>query len=161
MITLASAALAVTLGYNIQHYLPWTEQDDFNDPSQFHNALIAVSVDSGPWFGKFAHITGTDSHTHKTIDGKWELDDSETRDKNLLIGGVHYEWRDVRMFAGVGYLDHPDNIRLSGHTQFNLGLQYRVGDFSIGLEHYSNGRQIFGSSYPNIGIDFMTVGWAF
>ena len=161
MITMAASALALTLGYNIQAYLPWTERYEFNDPSQFHNALIAVTVDNGPLFGKLSHITGNDSHERKVVSGAWVPDDSETRDKNLIIGGVHYEWRDVRLFAGAGYLDHPDDIRLSGHTQFNLGVQYQIGGFLLGMEHYSNGRQIFGGASPNVGIDFLTLGYRF
>ena len=161
MITLSASALAITLGYNIQSYLPWTERYEFNNPSQFHNALVAVTVDKGPLFGKFAHITGNDSHEAKVFNGAWTLDSSETKDKNLLIGGVHYEWRDVRMFAGAGYLDHPDDIRLSGHTQFNLGVQYQIGGLLLGMEHYSNGRQIFGGTSPNVGIDFVTLGYRF
>lgn len=159
MITMAASALALTLGYNIPDYMPWTPEYNFNHPNQFHNALVAVTVDKGPLFAKFAHITGNDDHEGKFISGEWVRDNSETRDKNLIIGGVHYEWRDVRLFAGVGYLDQPDDIRLSGHTQFNLGVQYQIGGFLLGMEHYSNGNQIFGGKVPNVGIDFVTLGY--
>lgn len=161
MVILTALTLVMTVGYNNPINIPWVEDWPFNDPDQFRNVLVAATVYDGHLFGKYAHITGDDSYTKKTINGRWKDDNSETKGKNLLIGGVSYLWGGLRLFAGAGYLDHPDYIRLSGHYQFNLGLQYQIGDFEVGYEHFSNGRSIFGNDHPNIGIDFFTVGYRF
>lgn len=161
MIILAAAALSVTLGYNVQSHLPWTERIEYVNPAQFKNVLVAVTEQTDHMFIKYSHIGGSDDHQYKRVDGVWSYDTNEIKPKNLFILGFHHSFGNLDGFAGVGYLDHPDDIRLSGHTQFNLGFNYSFDNLTIGFEHYSNGRQIFGSSAPNIGIDFITVGYKF
>lgn len=162
MINLATAVLSLGMGYNMPFYMPWTSQANFNKPDQFRNVLITVTEENGSGqFFKYAFISGNDSHNGKYAgSGIWKPDSSETRNKNLAMIGQAFYYDKIRFSVAGGYLDHPDQIRLSGHFQLNLGLGYRFDNWQIGIEHYSNGRGIWGGSMPNIGIDFLQVSYA-
>lgn len=160
---LSQMVLIFTLGYNSPVSLPWEWSGNYNKPDQFHNVLASVTAEnnSGQFF-KYAYISGNDSHNGKYIAGNWVRDNSKTPDKNYFaVGQSFYLWN-MRAGIGYGYLDKPDNIRLSGHWQFNISLAYQWNNVLLGLEHYSNGSNFFnGSNQLNRGIDFFTIGYKF
>lgn len=161
MILLAATAISLTLGYNSPFVSPWMTDRNFNEPDQFHEALISVTAKQEFTFIKAVAIVGNDSHNGKYAgNGEWILDTSgDLPDKHLLIAGARYEWDRLSGFIGAGYLDQPDNVRLSGHFQMNLGINYTFENLEIGIEHFSNGAGIWGGDLPNEGIDFFTIGW--